>query len=165
MQLPDLRGRLEWDEEVTDLTAAAHAFALRSVEAESAIRDFGQIDYMTAGAAMWIYVGGYVTEVRGQSSAGGHGKQGCAPERIAALRDLSVPARIVFVDQTHHDSAKQKWQAVWLDIDEPEVENIDKDTTHRRQGWWVRDMERGEGFIPFPEEAPTPTPRAQEALL
>jgi hypothetical protein len=125
-----------------------------------------EVEVMAAGGALWVFVNGYVTEVRGQSSANGHGKQGCAPERIAALRALPYPARIIFVDQTHHDSAKQKWQEVWLDIDEPEVVRIDTDTTHKRQGWRVADMYRGEGFpLPFPEAAPEPTGTAQGALL
>lgn len=165
MNLETLRSRLIRDE-TTELTAAAHAFVVRSLEAEHRVRRFDdEPQLLEAGGALWIFVGGYVTEARGQSSANGHGKQGCAPERIAALRALPVPARIVFVDQTHHDSAQQRWQAVWLGINEPEVVNIDKDTTHKRQGWWVREMERGVGFVPFPEAAPEPVARAQGALL
>lgn len=165
MQLHDLLGHLIRDE-TTELTQAAHEFARRSVEAEREVRDWTTFVEAGAGGALWIILpGAYVTEVRGQSSAGGHGKQGCGPDRIAALRALPLAARIVFVDQTHHDSAQQKWQAVWLDINEPEVVQIDRDTTHKRQGWRVRDMERGVGLIPFPETAPEVLPEAQEALL
>lgn len=167
MRLDDIRGGFRSDER-TDLTEAAHRFALSSarIEARQQGLSTDAIEVASAGGALWIMMNGYVSEVRGQSSAGGHGKQGCAPERIAALRELPVPARIVFVDQTHHDTARQKWQAVWLDIDEPEVITIDGDTTHKRQGWWVKDLIRGEGFpIDFPESPPEPVGAAQGALL
>lgn len=142
------------DDERTGLTDAAIALGLRSVAA-AAPPDWC---WAEGGAVLRVRVGGYVTEFRGQSSAGGHGMQGSDPRRIAALRELDEPVRMVFVDQ-----GARKWQAVWLGIDEPEVVNVDLSPDHRRQGWRVREMQRGEGLVPFPEAAPTPT-RAEERM-
>lgn len=142
------------DDESTKLTDYARTFATASASAETE----GAYLWAAGGSVTRILAHGYLTEVRGSSSANGHGKQGCWPRRVAELRAYSeeydVPVRIVFIDERAEFSDRQKWQAVWLDRIEPEVVNIDNDTTHRRQGWRVAEMIRGQGLIDFPEEAP-----------
>lgn len=146
----------EWDgslvdDEITSLTRYATEFALTSARAEVGER----FVYAIAGAAIRLRTFGYVTEVRGQISAGGHGNQGAHPARVAALRELDEQVRMVFVDtRSASPSTSQSWQAVWLDLNEPEIANIDKRPDHRRQGWAVRDLIRGRGLIPFPEAPP-----------
>src|SRR4051812_39185911 len=123
---PQLIGELLRAEK-TQLTEKAHALMRRSVQAAVELGTVGHWEEAEAGGALWIYANGYVSEGRGQSSAGGHGKQGSHPARIAALRDLPVPARMVFVD-----GGGNVWQEVWLDINEPEVAHIHDDPTHKR---------------------------------
>ena len=94
----------EWDgsfvdDEITELTEFAKKWALISARAEVG----ENFVYAEGGAAIRIKVNGYVTEVRGQVSAGGHGRQGAHPARVAALRALVEPVRIVFVDSRSAD--------------------------------------------------------------
>lgn len=137
--------------EKTALTEEAHAWALAA-----AIRQWGAADYaedMDSRLRILTPKGthpstGYLVEVRGQSSATAHGKQGAAPYQIAELRELGLPVLMLFKDYG-------KVQTVWLDDPHAPIVNIDKDTAHRRQGWRVADMTRSsaDGFR-FPEEVP-----------
>lgn len=155
------------DDETTELTEFAKRFAKRSAICAAAAEEINR-DYLYAegGAALRVLANGYVTEFRGQSSATGHGKQGSDPRRIAALRRLPCPVRLVFIDARNEIDLEQKWQEVWLGREhgEPDVVEIDKATTHRRQGWRVSELRRGAGLVDFPETAPVVVP-AQGGLL
>ncbi len=154
------------DDERTELTDFAKRFATRSVELAAAAGEIDGWRFAEGGAVLRILANGYVTEFRGQSSATGHGKQGSDPRRIAALRAIACPVRIVFIDARNEIDQEQKWQEVWLGREhgEPEVVEIDKATTHRRQGWRVAELRRGSGPVDFPETAPVVVP-AQGGLL
>jgi hypothetical protein len=134
--------------EVTRQTEKAHAWAIELV--------CRQWDPETS-TSRWA-VGGsrlrvltpyeYVAEVRGQSAGGGHGKQGAHPDRIAELREIEMPVLMVFID-----GGRAQW--MWLDDPDVPIAWIDKDTVHKRMGWFVRDMNNTpkEAFL-FPTVVP-----------
>jgi len=119
-----------YEDERTRDTEVAHAAVLRLLKRQKL-----SFDYAVGGAALRAHLGTYVVEARGQSSAAAHGKQGADPRRLAALRELDKPALLLFVE-----SGAKTLEAIWLHTAPPAV-NIDNDPSHRRQGWWVRDMD------------------------
>lgn len=136
-------------DEVTQLTEDAHRWARAVAEAQlpPSASDVWRLAY--GGARLRILTPyGYVAEVRGQSSATAHGKQGAHPSQIAQLRELEEPVLMVFKDGGII-------QSVWLHDPGPDIVNIDADTAHRRQGWWVKQMKRENAdHYRFPESAP-----------
>lgn len=141
-------------DEVTVQTRDAHQWALTSIEAQ--VPDLDDYWIAPGGARLRILTPwGYVAEVRGQSSATGHGKQGAHPAQLAQLREIREQVLIVFKDGGYV-------QSVWLHDPGPEIVEIDKDAAHRRQGWWVREMAR----VPSEEfRWPTHVPQFQLSAL
>lgn len=152
-----MKTRRAWDEfdpeaidasgsdEVTKQTVTAHAWA---VELMGRQFDAGA-KYAVGGSRLRIWTPyQYVVEVRGQSSASGHGKQGALPSHIAELREIGWPVLMVFVD-----GGRVQW--MWLDDPDVPIANVDLDPAHRRMGWFVRDMNNTplEAFL-FPTEVP-----------
>jgi hypothetical protein len=91
-----------------------------------------------------------VLEMRGQSSATGHGKQGLRPARINFLRRLDAAGfavRFVFVEGVA--SRREAWLH-----DLPPASAIalgrDGDPDSERWGWYVGEMERQEGPFRLP---------------
>lgn len=120
-------------DEVTAQTEDAHTWALESLISQ--VPAGAEYGYACGGARFRVRTPwGYVAEVRGQSSATGHGKQGAHPSQLAQLRDIREQVLMVFKDQG-------KVQSVWLHDPGPEIVEIDRDPAHRRQGWWVREMQ------------------------
>lgn len=131
--------------EETRATEDAHGWAL-----QRAVEQFGEVPYALGGSRLRLLLPApYVAEVRGQSSATGHGKQGAHPDRIAEARALEYPVLMVFKDQGII------W-SVWLHNPGPDIVWITHDPARKRQGWWCKQMARElEGTFCFPEHVPT----------
>lgn len=145
--MPDWREFAEpEDAEMTELTVTAHQLMLRIARDQLGVADrrdqlsYRGFDSARGGAALRIRVSRaepYVVEVRGQSSATAHGKQGAHPACIALLRELEEPVQMLFVE-----SGLRVCRAVWLGTpEEPPIINIDNGGGEmRRQGWAAGDL-------------------------
>lgn len=135
---------------LTKLTEDAHTWAFDRAKEQFGLLPAREWSFVAGGSRLRIRTPhGYVAEVRGQSSATAHGKQGAHPLQIAEARALELPVLMVFKD------GGIVW-SVWLDDPGPDIVNIDRDGAHRRQGWWCRQMTRDlADEFRFPAAVPT----------
>lgn len=108
----------------------------------------------------------FYLHVMGQSSAGGHGKQGLHPDRVKALRHLDEHDRPVFMAFCEGvDSWHGEWFRV-LDAQGPAdcvYHGEDGDPTSRRWGWFKRRMRDGGANRPLRALWPPSGPPAVES--
>ncbi len=155
-----------WDEfdgsetdEVTEITQEAHTRALRLAVSQFGWHGF-QHKLIGHSLRLRFLSAGYVAEVRGQSSATGHGKHGADPRRLAELRELEEPVLLVFME-----AGGSTVYSGWL-RDLPDSRRIAKDPSRKRAGWRCDELERHpDRSFRFPTEVPPPTEPAAGRLM
>jgi hypothetical protein len=126
---------LTWDasdDERTEQTEGAHNDAATALHAEEGVLT-GPVQIVIDEASGLLYA----LEIRGQSSATGHGKTGSHPRRLALLarlQEVGVPVRLAYKDGS-------QWREAWMEELGP-AKSISDDPVRKRFGWWVRDMKK-----------------------
>lgn len=120
---------MEFEPEATKLTAIAF---------EEAGRLVGRDDVQAALLRAYALDGTpFYLHVMGQSSAGGHGKQGLHPDRVDRLRHLDgvdAPVLMAFCE------GRGKWHWEWLRVLDAQgpANAVDRAVGHKRFGWAKR---------------------------
>jgi hypothetical protein len=127
-------------DEKTKLTEEAHTMLLWKASHElgpfyESAEKNGELRIMPHHRA-WLCV------VRGQSSAAGRGKTGAHPERVAWWRETSAEIPVIVLSVEGVSQGRETAYVVWPGRGEPEPAPVDKDTAHKRFGWWVRDLRK-----------------------